>query len=202
MFYLFSLVHFALWFRLSALPKCNIIFAIGQMTRDIRRRDVSADLRPKFVQNILLGSTMIYQTSWCSHPNVITSELFLSVSSSPLTFMPARISLIIFNLWSLCPIWISWNKCKLFTIEVYLCNTPFTLGLWPLCHPCAITKLARPPLKAQRGPRGCLGRSVVAQRTFRPRHGRHGRREVLSMFKTVAQRPGGGGGGVYSLYFG
>ena len=35
--------------------------------------------------------------------------------------------------------------------------------------------------------RGCLGRSRVAQRTFRHRHGRHGRREVLSMFKTVAQ---------------
>ena len=35
---------------------------------------------------------------------------------------------------------------------------------------------------------GCHGRSKVAQRMFRLRHGRHGRREVLSMFKTVAQR--------------
>ena len=35
---------------------------------------------------------------------------------------------------------------------------------------------------------GCRGRSRVAHRTFRHRHGRHGRREVLSMFKTVAQR--------------
>ena len=41
---------------------------------------------------------------------------------------------------------------------------------------------------AQRRQKGCLGRSRVAQRTFRPRHGRHGRREVFSMFKTVAQR--------------
>ena len=37
-------------------------------------------------------------------------------------------------------------------------------------------------------PNGCLGRSRVAHRTFRHRHGRHGRREVLSMFKTVTQR--------------
>ena len=29
---------------------------------------------------------------------------------------------------------------------------------------------------------------MVVHRTFRHRHGRHGRREVLSMFKTVAQR--------------
>ena len=35
--------------------------------------------------------------------------------------------------------------------------------------------------------RPCLGRSRVAHRTFRHRHGRHGRHEVLSMFKTVAQ---------------
>ena len=45
-----------------------------------------------------------------------------------------------------------------------------------------------PPLKAEGRPNGCLGRSRVAHRTFRHRHGRHGRREVLSMFKTVAQR--------------
>ena len=67
-------------------------------------------------------------------------------------------------------------------------NTPFTQGLRPLCLPCATTKLARLPLKAQRRPRGCLGHSGVAQRTLKPRHGCHGRREVLSMFKTVAQR--------------
>ena len=67
-------------------------------------------------------------------------------------------------------------------------NTPFTQGLRPLCLPCATTKLVRSPLKAERRQNGCLGRSRVAQRTFRHRHGRHGRREVLSMFKTVAQR--------------
>ena len=42
--------------------------------------------------------------------------------------------------------------------------------------------------QAQRRLIGCHGRSKVAQRMFRLRHGRHGRREVLSMFKTVAQR--------------
>ena len=67
-------------------------------------------------------------------------------------------------------------------------NTPFTQGLRPLCLHCATTKLDRSPLKAQRRQKGDLGRSGVAQRTFRPRHGRHGRREVLSMFKAVAQR--------------
>ena len=67
-------------------------------------------------------------------------------------------------------------------------NTPFTQGLRLLCLPCATTKLARSPLKAEGRPNGCLGRSSVAHRSFRHRHGRHGRREVLSMFKTVAQR--------------
>ena len=67
-------------------------------------------------------------------------------------------------------------------------NTPFTQGLRPLCLPCATTKMARSPLKAEGRTNGCLGRSRVAHRTFRHRHGRHGRREVLSMFKTVAQR--------------
>ena len=33
---------------------------------------------------------------------------------------------------------------------------------------------------------------MVVHRTFRHRHGRHGRREVLSMFKTVAQSRRGG----------
>ena len=61
----------------------------------------------------------------------------------------------------------------------------------PLCLPCATTKLARSPLKAERRPIGCLGRSRVVHRTFRHRHGCHGRREVLSMFKTVAQRSPG-----------
>ena len=66
--------------------------------------------------------------------------------------------------------------------------TPFTQGLRPLCLPCATTKLARSPMKAEGRQNGCLGRSRVVHRTFRHRHGRHGRREVLSMFKTVAQR--------------
>ena len=68
---------------------------------------------------------------------------------------------------------------------LFLCNTPFTQGLWPFCLPCATTKLARSLLKAEGRPNGCLGRSRVAHKTFRHRHGR---REVLSMFKTVAQR--------------
>ena len=74
------------------------------------------------------------------------------------------------------------NPWSLFT------NTPFTQGLRPLCLPCATTKLSRSPLKAEGRQNGCLGRSRVVHRTFRHRHGRHGRREVLSMFKTVAQR--------------
>ena len=65
---------------------------------------------------------------------------------------------------------------------------PFTQGLRPFCLHCATTKLARSPLKAERRQNGCLGRSMVVHRTFRHRHGRHGRREVLGMFKTVAQR--------------
>ena len=67
-------------------------------------------------------------------------------------------------------------------------NTPFTQGLRPLCLPCATTKLTRSPLKAEGKPNGRRGRSRVAHGTFRHSHGRHGRREVLSMFKTVAQR--------------
>ena len=67
-------------------------------------------------------------------------------------------------------------------------NTPFTQGLRPFCLHCATTKLARSPLKAERRQNGCLGRSMVVHRTFRHRNGRHGCREVLSMFKTVAQR--------------
>ena len=63
---------------------------------------------------------------------------------------------------------------------------PLYTGAATLCLPCATTKLARSPLKAEGRPNGCLGRSRVAHRTFRHRHGRHGRREVL--FKTVAQR--------------
>ena len=67
-------------------------------------------------------------------------------------------------------------------------NTPFTQGLQLFCLHCGTTKLARSPLKPQRRPNGCLGRSRVVYRTFRHRHGGHGRREVLSMFKTVTQR--------------
>ena len=82
-----------------------------------------------------------------------------------------------------------WNPCWLIVLTISSgTNTPFTQGLRPLCLPCATTKLVRSPLKAERRQNGCLGRSRVAQRTFRHRHGRHGRREVLSMFKTVAQR--------------
>ena len=67
-------------------------------------------------------------------------------------------------------------------------NTPFTQGLRPFCLHCATTKLARSPLNAERRQNSCLGCSMVVHRTFRHRHGRHGCREVLSMFKTVAQR--------------
>ena len=70
-----------------------------------------------------------------------------------------------------------------------LYNTLFTQGLRPFCLHCATTKLARSPLKAERRQNGCVGRSMVVHRTFRHRHGR---REVLSMFKTVAQRSPGG----------
>ena len=63
--------------------------------------------------------------------------------------------------------------------------TPLTMGLLPLLLPCATTKMARSLFKAQRRPKCCHSLSRVAQRTFRPRHGR---REVMSMFKTVEQR--------------
>ena len=69
-----------------------------------------------------------------------------------------------------------------------MANTPFTQGLRPLCLPCATTKPTRSPLKAEGRPNGCFGSSRVAHRTFRHRHGRHGRHQVLSMFKTVTQR--------------
>ena len=71
---------------------------------------------------------------------------------------------------------------------VAVSNAPFTQGLRVLWFPCATTKPARSPLKALRRPKDCLGRSGMAQRTFKPRHGRHGRRELLRMFKTVVQR--------------
>ena len=70
-------------------------------------------------------------------------------------------------------------------LTVLYCSLIPFLHRGPLCLPCAATKLARSQLKAQRRPKGYLGRSRVAQRTFRPRHGRHGRREVLSMFKQL-----------------
>ena len=78
--------------------------------------------------------------------------------------------------------------CEGISCSSFSVNTPFTQGLRPLCLPCATTKLVRSPLKAERRQNSCLGLSRVAQRTFRHRLGRHGRREVLSMFKTVAQR--------------
>ena len=65
---------------------------------------------------------------------------------------------------------------------------PFTRELRPLCLPCATTKLARSPLNAERRPNDCLGRSRVVHRTFIHRHWRHCCREILSIFKTVAQR--------------
>ena len=90
-----------------------------------------------------------------------------------------------------------YRTCSVQNEHTYICktrtdldrsaNTPFTQGLRPFCLHCATTKLARSPLKAERKQNGCLGRSMVVHRTFRHRHGRHGRREVLSMFKTVAQ---------------
>ena len=90
---------------------------------------------------------------------------------------------------------LKWKRSKLLkrlrsflTTVASFTNTPFTQGLWPLCLPCTTTKPVRSPLKAEGRPNGCLGRSRVAHRTFRHRHGRHGRRVVLSMFKTVAQR--------------
>ena len=68
-------------------------------------------------------------------------------------------------------------------------NAPFTDTGWrPLCLPCATIKFARSPLEAQRRQNGCLGRSKVVHRRFRHRHGRHGRRKFVNMFKTVAQR--------------
>ena len=73
-------------------------------------------------------------------------------------------------------------------LVTHAANTPFTQGLRPFCLHCATTKLTRSPLKAERRQNGCLGRSMVVHRTFRHRHGRHGRCEVLSMFKTVAER--------------
>ena len=69
-------------------------------------------------------------------------------------------------------------------------NTPFTRGMRPFWLHCATTKLVRSPLKAERRQNGCLGRSMVVHRTFRHRHGRHGRREALSIFKTVAKEVG------------
>ena len=70
-------------------------------------------------------------------------------------------------------------KSNQFITTMYMTdsNTPFTLGLRPLCLPWATTKLARSPLKAEKRPDDCLGRSGKVHRTFRQRHGRHGRRK-------------------------
>ena len=65
---------------------------------------------------------------------------------------------------------------------------PLHRGCGLSAFPCATTNLTRSPLKAEGRPNGCLGRSRVAHRMFRHRHGRHGHGEVLSMLKTVAQR--------------
>ena len=85
------------------------------------------------------------------------------------------------------------NYPRSITFYVSRSYIPFAQGLRPLCLPCATTKLPRSRLKAQRRPKGCLGRSRVAQGTFRPHHGRHGRREVLSMLRLVAYRSLKGG---------
>ena len=71
-------------------------------------------------------------------------------------------------------------------LGVYL--MPLYTGWRPLCLPCATIKFARSSLEAQRRQNGCLGRSKVVHRRFRHRHGRHGRRTFVNMFKTVAQR--------------
>ena len=81
------------------------------------------------------------------------------------------------------------NRCGLVKLRQavrLLC--PLYTGWRSLCLPCATIKSARSSLEAQRRQNGCLGRSKVAHRRFRHRHGRHGRREFLNMFKTVAQR--------------
>ena len=72
---------------------------------------------------------------------------------------------------------------------------PVKMRIPPLHRGCDLcASLVRPQnwpgrrWRQKRRPNGYLGRSRVAHRTFRHRHGRHGRREVLSMFKTVAQR--------------
>ena len=61
------------------------------------------------------------------------------------------------------PLWRHCNHMRY--TEHWFTNAPFTQGLWPLCLPCATTKLDRSALKAQRRQKGCLGRSGVAQRT-------------------------------------
>ena len=65
---------------------------------------------------------------------------------------------------------------------------PIYTGLRPLCLPCTTTKPTRSPLKAQRRPKGRPGCWRVTKMTFTPRHGLHGRGEVLSVLKIVAQR--------------
>ena len=74
-------------------------------------------------------------------------------------------------------------------VRVAYCRLcPLYTGWRSLCLPCATIKFARSSLEAQRRQNGCLGRSKVVHRRFRHRHGRHGRRGFLNMFKTVAQR--------------
>ena len=76
-----------------------------------------------------------------------------------------------------------WKKCVIHTNATN--NTPFRQRLRPFCHPCTTAKPIKSQLKAHKMPKRCLGRSSVVHRTFRPHHGR---REVLSMLKTVTQR--------------
>ena len=60
--------------------------------------------------------------------------------------------------------------------------------MWPLCLHFVTINLVRSSTEAQRKRSGCLGRSKMAHVVFRHRHGRHDRREVLGVFKRVAQR--------------
>ena len=71
--------------------------------------------------------------------------------------------------------------------DAFLGNTSFTQSLRPLCLPRATIKLTMSPLDAQRRQHGCLDRSKVVRRTFNNLHGRHGRHQVLNVFKTVAE---------------
>ena len=79
---------------------------------------------------------------------------------------------------------LSCNIMSSFWHQERVINIPFTQSLRPLCLPRATIKLTRSPLDVQRRQHGWLGRSQVVNRTFNNRHGRH---QVLNVFKTVAE---------------